>query len=164
MDSSVVALIFVSVFVGLALLYCVFRVFGGRIVDLFACNLCRGPLCDCWGVGGRADPRDFKIVGGPDYSGYPPQFLPPMSRLGRQQPPIVIVNRTDGSSSSETSNSDDEEEKEGGGGRAPQRSTRRPPRRKERQERPPSVYSRRGDEFDYLRQQNDPDSGGVTVV
>lgn len=156
MQSSTAALIFVCVFVGIALLYCLFRVCGGRITDILSCNFCRGPCCDCWGVGGRADADEFRPVsyppgygpggGYPPYPAhYPSQFLPPLSHLGpsRSQPPIVIVNRRgdeSSSSSSEYSSSDEDTDKTG---------TRKPPRqpkrsrRSQKRDRDASIYSRR---------------------
>ena len=133
MDSSAIALIYVSVLVGLSLLYCVFKVFGGQITDLFACNVCRGPCCDCWGGGGRVRANEVRPVQLGDVGGYarfPSSYLPPMSQLGRQQPPIVIVSKGSGDSSSSSSSessessesSDDEEPR---AGRVPRSYSRR---------------------------------------
>lgn len=165
MDSSTTALIFVAVLCGVAILYCLFRVCGGRITDLLACNFCRGPCCDCWGTGGRADARDFGVVDERfGYGNFQPQFLPPLSHLGRQEPPIVIVNQAQSdssSSSSSSSESSDDEAVEGPRGRRGRRKRRERSGRKERQ--PSAIYSRRGDEYDDFRSEGS-NSGGVTVV
>ena len=133
MDSSTTVLIFVVVLCGVAILYCLFRVCGGRITDLLNCNLCRGPCCDCWGVGGRASRDEVDYVAGPPYNDYYASRdyrLPALTRLGRPNP-IVIVNRTEqrsrspsssSSSSSRTSSSSSEEE--GKRGRRPRRERR----------------------------------------
>lgn len=87
MESSTVAVIFLAVWVGILAIYCIFRLFGGRLVDILACDFCRGPLCDCWGAGGQIDQRDkeYPFVDGGGY---------PHHRPTPQLPPIVIVNKT----------------------------------------------------------------------
>lgn len=171
MDSSIIALIFVSVFGGIAILYCLFRVLGGRIADCLSCNFCRGPCCDCFGVGGRADASDFEVLG------YPPGYqsvYPPLSGLDRQwqpQPPqqpqpqpIVIVNRTGGgSSSSETSSDSDSDD----GAYTHSKRNRKRNRESKRPRAEAAVYTRHGREYDSLREQSGlggGPSGGVVVV
>ena len=69
-----VAIVFVIVWVALALAFCLFKTVGGSFLDVCTCdfgNLCwcfSGPCGDCWGVGGRIrrgrfdDPfRDYNI-------------------------------------------------------------------------------------------------------
>ena len=181
MQSSTAALIFVSIFVGVALLYCLFRVCGGRITDLLGCNFCRGPCCDCWGVGGRADADEFRPVSyppayGPGGAYYPSQFLPPLSHLGprHSQPPIIIVNRRgdeSSSSSSEYSSDEDEDMNETGIRRPPRKPRRsRHSQNRDREGRDASIYSRRdrtdlGD--DHVLNSNrhrERDRGRVVVV
>ena len=168
MDSSIIALIFVSVFVGLALLYCVFRVCGGRITDLLNCNVCRGPLCDCWGTGGRIEADQLRPVSfpRPGFSGYP--YLPPMSQLGPpQRPPVVVVRGGGQDSSSDSSSSSDSD------GEQPPPSAKirsqAEPRRERRRETPrparesataPVVYSRR----DRVLDDGNENGGAVVVV
>lgn len=175
MDSSTTALIFVIVLVGVAILYCLFRVCGGRITDLLSCNFCRGPCCDCWGTGGRIDADELQST---QPLGYYP-YLPPMSQLGNtihtnpiRQPRIVIVNQhrdglsssSDDTSSENTSSddtSDDADDISEGGtkerrGRKKRRMRRERGGRRRRED--PSIYSRRDNNFDFERQ------GGVVVV
>lgn len=101
MDSVTLAWVFGAVWLGLALLFCCFKVSGGRLVDILACECFRGPCCDCWGNGGEIDRYDREWPYRPSgllNGGYPGQ-----STL----PPIVIVNRTGGGES------DDDEESVG---------------------------------------------------
>ena len=177
MDSSIIALIFVAVFGGIAILYCLFRVLGGRIADCLSCNFCRGPCCDCWGAGGRADAGDFDVVGyprvyAPGYQGG--GYLPPLSGLDRQrQPqqvqPIVIVNRTDGGSSSSdtSSDSDSDDDAYTQSKRSKNAKKNRENREAKRQRAEAAVYTRNGREYDPLREQSGLGGGpygGVVVV
>jgi hypothetical protein len=87
MESATIAVIFLAVWIGVLAIYCIFRLFGGRLIDILACDCCRGPLCDCWGSGGQIDKYDeeYPFVDG----------TLPMRHQTPQLPPIVIVNKTE---------------------------------------------------------------------
>lgn len=92
MESATLAVIFLAVWIGVLAIYCVFRLFGGRLVDILACDCCRGPLCDCWGSGGQIDKYDNEY---PFVDGAEGAYPLPMRHQAPQLPPIVIVNKTE---------------------------------------------------------------------
>jgi hypothetical protein len=79
-----IAIIFVIVWVALVFGYCAFKLIGGNFSDIFTCDLsscwcCIGPLCDCWGRGGRIrrgrfdDPfRNYRLPVDPEAGELPP--------------------------------------------------------------------------------------------
>jgi hypothetical protein len=87
MDSTTLLWIFLGVWGGLLLLYCIFKVCGGRIADCFSCECCSGPCGDCWGNGGQIDEydREYPFARG---------MLQPTRGQSSLLPPIVIVNKT----------------------------------------------------------------------
>ena len=92
MNSATLAVIFLAVWLGVLLLYCVFRLCGGRIVDILSCDCCTGALCDCWGAGGQIDEYDNEYPFQTRDNYYDPRNYP---AAGQQSlPPIVIVNKT----------------------------------------------------------------------
>ena len=48
MESATLGVIFVGVWLGLVLLYCLFKVCGGRFVDIISCDCFSGPCCECF--------------------------------------------------------------------------------------------------------------------
>lgn len=58
MESTTLLWIFLGVWGGLLLLYVLYKVCGGRIVDCFSCECFRGPCCDCWAGGGTLSDYD----------------------------------------------------------------------------------------------------------
>lgn len=92
-NSVTIAVIFAGVWLLVVALYCIFKLFGGRIVDGLSCDCFTGPCCDCWGAGGTIDrydreyPHWLQQGGGYHPGGYYPQQPQP------QLPPIVIVNK-----------------------------------------------------------------------
>ena len=113
MNATTFAIWFAAAWVCVVLLYCLFRVCGGRLADLLSCRCLSGPLCSCWGVGGRLEKADAEYP-----FGYDNQFYPPPQQL-----PIIIINqkdrrrdrrrdrRGDSGSSSSSSDSDSDEER-----------------------------------------------------
>ena len=88
METTTIILIFLAVWIGLVLLYCLFRLCGGRILDVCACDFCRGPCCDCWGTSGQIDQYDneYPFEQHPPYGQFPSPYPQP------SLPPIIIVN------------------------------------------------------------------------
>jgi len=113
MDSFTLAVIFAVVWLALVALYCLFRVFGGKIIDMIRCDCFTGPCCDCWGLGGQIDEHDREF-----------DELQ-QSRFNQQQqqaqlPPIIIVNGggSDGKTrnrGNEYSSSSSDDDDDGGG-------------------------------------------------
>ena len=56
METATLAAVFFGVWLVLLFGYCVFRLCGGKLVDVFSCDCC-GP---CWGNGGRIDELDYE--------------------------------------------------------------------------------------------------------
>jgi hypothetical protein len=111
MDSIVAAVIFAGVWLALSLLYCVFKIFGGKIVDICSCDCFDGPCCNCWGVGGEVDKYDFD---------HPLRGHGLYGRGGAfprrpQLPPIVVVNKMASDSDSDSSSGSDQERERGRG-------------------------------------------------
>ena len=120
MEALTAGLVFVAVWLGLVLLYCLFRLCGGRAVDILGCRCCRGPLCNCWGLGGRLDEAD------PSYPLPPANPFPTpyddayynrrrrgrgYGRGGNGALPVVVLQ-----SGGDSSSSDDASDAEGGNG------------------------------------------------
>lgn len=109
MEATTLLWIFLGVWGGLLLLYVIYKLCGGRIVDCFSCECFSGPCCDCWGNGGQisAYDREFPFARG---------VIAPGGGGGAQGarsaslPPIVIVNSLD---DDDESSSSDEEDAEG---------------------------------------------------
>jgi hypothetical protein len=120
MDSTTLLWIFLGVWGGLLLLYCIFKVCGGRIADCFSCECCSGPCADCWGNGGQIDAydREYPFARG---------MLQPARGRSSSLPPIVIVNKT-GDDDDDSDDSDDGDNGDNGdngdGRRVSQRSRR----------------------------------------
>ena len=161
MDAQYWLIIGVAVFVGLVFLYIIFKLCGGRFIDVLSCYRCcgcfEGPCCDLWGLGGRIRPRDrdYPFRGSSYYDG----FFDPYHASRRPQanlPPIVIVNSgdnkndsrrgrrgdSDGDSDRTRSDSDSEDEDE-------------QKRRKKRRVR--------SDQLERVRRVNDRDEFNVVV-
>lgn len=83
MDSVTFAIWFAVIWICIVLLYCLFRVCGGRLADILSCRCFSGPLCSCWGVGGRLEQGDTEYP----FSPYDPYFAPPPQQL-----PLVVIN------------------------------------------------------------------------
>ena len=96
MNSATIAVVFLAVWLGVLLLYCVFRLCGGRIVDILSCDCCTGALCDCWGAGGQIDEYDNEYPFQTRHNPYGPWNYPPVAPPQPSLPPIVIVNKTKG--------------------------------------------------------------------
>ena len=96
MESATLGVIFVGVWLGLVLLYCLFKACGGRFVDILSCDCFSGPCCDCWGISGRIDRYDREYPFQHDRSGYGQDIYTdpwgPYARPQPQLPPIVVVN------------------------------------------------------------------------
>jgi hypothetical protein len=90
MESATLGVIFVGVWLGIVLLYCLFKVCGGRLVDIISCDCFSGPCCDCWGAGGTIDRYDREYPFH-DQGMYLDPYGP-YSRPQPQLPPIVVVN------------------------------------------------------------------------
>ena len=113
MDSVTLAWVFGGAWVGLVLLLCCFKVSGGRLVDILACECFRGSICDCWGNGGQIGQLDRELP----YAAS--GFLRDGVYPGEQLPAIVIVNQTDrDESDSDESAGEREEARRGGRGEA----------------------------------------------
>ena len=56
METATLAAVFFGVWLVLLFGYCVFKLCGGKLVDVFSCDCC-GP---CWGNGGRIDELDYE--------------------------------------------------------------------------------------------------------
>lgn len=97
MNSATVAVIFLAVWLAVLLLYCVFRLCGGRLVDVLSCDCCTGALCDCWGAGGQIDEHDNEYPFQQGHGFYGPGMYPPIAPPQPSLPPIVIVNKTNDS-------------------------------------------------------------------
>lgn len=157
MDAQYWLIIGVAVFVGLVFLYIIFKLCGGRFIDVLSCYRCcgcfEGPCCDLWGLGGRIRPRDrdYPFRGNSFHDG----FFDPYhaSRPQASLPPIVIVNSgdnkdrgrrgdSDGDSDQTRSDSDSEDEDE-------------QKRRKKRRVR--------SDQLERVRRVNDRDEFNVVV-
>ena len=90
METATIGVIFIAVWLGVVFLYCIFRACGGRLVDIFSCDFCSGPCCDCWGISGRIDKYDREY---PFRDHNQELYMDPYgSRPQPQLPPIVIVN------------------------------------------------------------------------
>ena len=82
------ALVFLIVWFALVLLFCVFKIFGGRLVDVCKCGCFSGPCFDCWATGGVIEKYDTEY---PPFLQSPDDYGPYGRRQGRL-PPIVVVN------------------------------------------------------------------------
>ena len=91
METATLAAVFFGVWLVLLFGYCVFRLCGGKLVDVFSCDCC-GP---CWGNGGRIDELDYE---------YPFADIDPDAirrrraredRAASQLPPIVVVSKNE---------------------------------------------------------------------
>jgi hypothetical protein len=106
MDTVTAGVIFVAVWLGLVLLYCVFKACGGRVVDILSCDCCAGPCCDCWGVSGRIHEYDREYP----FRHQEGMYLDPYGPYARPQPqlpPIVVVNSMQDKESRRRGNDDD---------------------------------------------------------
>ena len=91
---------FAAAWIGVVLLYCLFRVCGGRLADILSCRCFSGPCCSCWGVGGRLERGDVEYPFGP-YDLYDPYHVP---QGGGGPLPVIVIKTSgddDGSSSSD---------------------------------------------------------------
>ena len=91
METATLAAVFFGVWLVLLFGYCVFKLCGGKLVDVFSCDCC-GP---CWGNGGRIDELDYE---------YPFADIDPDAirrrraredRAASQLPPIVVVSKNE---------------------------------------------------------------------
>lgn len=93
MESVTLGIIFIAVWLGAVFLYCVFKAFGGNLIDILSCDCFRGGCCDCWGAGGTIDQYDYEYPFNPDR--FNDRFHDPYGPYSRPQPhlpPIVVVN------------------------------------------------------------------------
>ena len=67
MEATTLLWIFLGVWGGLLLLYVIYKICGGRIVDCFSCECCSGPCADCWGNGGQISAYDRELSWHPNY-------------------------------------------------------------------------------------------------
>ena len=95
MEIPMAGVIFVGAWLGVVLLYCVFKACGGRLVDIVSCDCFSGPCCDCWGAGGTIDRYDREYPFRDETLYAPNSYLDPWGPYARPQPqlpPIVVVN------------------------------------------------------------------------
>jgi len=88
METGMVGVVFVGVWLALVFLYCCFKSCGGRLVDILSCDCFSGACFDCWGAGGTIDRFDREYPFRNDHGLYtdPPAYATP------QLPPIILVN------------------------------------------------------------------------
>ena len=115
--------IFLGIWAALVLLYVVYKICGGRLLDCFSCQCFSGPCCDCWGNGGQIDEydRSYPFARG--------NIVPslPSGGGGSNLPAIVIVNDMDSSD-----DGDDDEYEDGDGDESRTTGGKKRRRRKKR--------------------------------
>jgi hypothetical protein len=118
MQALTAGIVFVAVWLGLVLLYCLFRLCGGRAIDILGCRCFRGSLCNCWGLGGRVDEADASYPL-PPTNPFPTPFDDAYYRRrgagggggGGGVLPVVVLQS--GGDSSSSSSDDDSDAKDG---------------------------------------------------